>query len=129
MRKQIKLLSLLTSILVGIGSFTGPVYAEGDDETTTASNAQEPALIYDVMQDSEKFTLNPADGSASTSQDVTYKFDPDAVEVAIAAWHHWDKGDGEFITDLAKNVKFAELTGEKDKEKIFRLQNYWGYKS
>lgn len=126
MRKQIKVLSLLTSILVGIGSFTGPVYAEGDDETTTASNAQEPALTYNVMQGSETFTLNPANGSASTDQDVTYKFDPDAVEVAIAAWHHWDQGDGKFITDLANNAKFASLTGEKDKEKIFRLQNYWG---
>lgn len=126
MKKHKKVLSFLTAALVGLGGFNSLVFAQ-DETGTTTSEAQEPALTYNVKQNDESFALNPANGAASTDIDVTYTFDPDAVEVAIVAWHHWDKGDGNFITQLAEKAQFASLPGGTNQ--VFRLHDYWGTSS
>lgn len=89
MRKHQKALSLLTSILVGIGSFTAPVFAEGETGTPEGSGdaGANSSQEYNVDQNAD-----PAKGD--TDFPVTYTFDDNAAEVAMVAWHQWHSPNG-----------------------------------
>lgn len=84
MRKHQKALSLLTSILVGIGSFTAPVFAEGETGTPEGSSETETnsSQVYNVDQEAES-------AKGDTDFPITYTFNDKEAEVAVVAWHQW----------------------------------------
>lgn len=113
MRKHKKALSLLTSILVGIGSFTGPVYAEGAEGETsqgTSDTGTNSTQAYNVDQEAD-----PAKGD--TDFPITYTFKDKEAEVAVVAWHQWHSPsgtgydpDGSLGVASAKSAELRVLT-------------------
>lgn len=131
MRKHQKALSLLTSILVGIGSFTAPVFAEGETGTPEGSGdaGANSSQVYNVYQETD-----PAKGDTDypdyPDYPVTYTFDDNAAEVAMVAWHQWHSPngtgydpDGSKGTEAATKAELRVLKGGKDQQVV--LHNFY----
>lgn len=105
MRKHLRLFAGMTAVLLTICSPSGFVYAEDPNNSVTYNS-----VTYVVNS-------NEDDGLADTR--LTLNYNPDQVDVAIAAWNQWGGASSNTIlndieTRNKNNSFFMELSGSSD---------------